>query len=162
MTVFAGGRKAGFTLLEILVVVLIMGILSSIAVPNYRRAVERTRVAEAQTMLRAIYDSRERVAWERQYDSYSAIPRAYRFGFDKLDMTAKGAYSGENKTVLTTPNFEYNLAPANLAAVTAKAIKGDYAGATVTFNGQKFTCADGPSGEAAKACKVWGAATWND
>ncbi len=38
-------NKKGFTLLEILVTVLIIAILSGIAIPNYMRAVEKTRIA---------------------------------------------------------------------------------------------------------------------
>ena len=154
-------KASGFTLIEVLVVVLILGILSSVALPQYRRSVERTRVAEARTLLRAIFESRERVAWERQYDSYAdAKAKGNNFGFNKLDITVKGTYTGTNKTVLETENFSYDMSGDTV--IIATAIRGVYSGAKITFTGQSFYCTNGSSGQATKACSVWGSDKWNE
>ncbi len=49
-------RQGGFTLIELMVVVAIIGILASIAIPAYMRAVRRTKTSEATMNLRRIYD----------------------------------------------------------------------------------------------------------
>ena len=51
---------SGFTLIELLAVVLIIAILTSIAVPQYRRSVQRAQAIEMMTNLRTLFDSAKR------------------------------------------------------------------------------------------------------
>ncbi len=47
-------RKRGFTLIEVLIVVIILGILATLAVPQFTRMIDRARMAEAWAGLGAV------------------------------------------------------------------------------------------------------------
>ncbi len=52
--------KEGFTLLEVLIVVLIIGVLTAVSLPQYMKAVERARMTEAVTLLANIAQAQGR------------------------------------------------------------------------------------------------------
>lgn len=66
--------QAGMTLIELMIVVVILGIISSIALPNYFRYRERTNLAEAKTNIIQIYQylARDKLANPRNYLTQAA------------------------------------------------------------------------------------------
>lgn len=52
-----GQKSQGFTLLELLVVIIIIGVLASVALPQFGKAVDRAREAEASNVLGAILNA---------------------------------------------------------------------------------------------------------
>ncbi len=91
-------KKRGFTLIELLVVVLIVGILAAIAVPQYQRAVEKSRAAEAWTNLKAINEAVEMQKLKGMSDILHSDSFAYLdVSFTDADGNVPGAYSFSTK-----------------------------------------------------------------
>jgi prepilin-type N-terminal cleavage/methylation domain-containing protein len=61
-------KETGFTLIELMIVLTIVGILAAMAIPRFMRTSTKTKQKEAQLLLKQIY-TMER-AYRQEYDTY--------------------------------------------------------------------------------------------
>lgn len=101
-------RGAGFTLVELLVVVMIVGVLTSIALPQYMLSIERSRATEAMVDVKALNEAVYAYAAGR---SDGACPSSFK----KLVVSIPGTLLGD--TQLKTSNFIYYLNKATGATI---------------------------------------------
>ena len=103
-------NNKGFTLIELLVVVLIIGILAAIALPQYFKAVEKSRIAEANTVIGAINHA------EQIFSMAAETPTTFSTIYPTLDVDKPlncAWESGTNPSKLICPYFTYVLSGAS-------------------------------------------------
>lgn len=66
-------RQEGFTLVELMVVVAIIGILSAVAIPNFKTYQSRSRTSEARLQLSSLYTAE--VTFASDFDNYATCLR---------------------------------------------------------------------------------------
>jgi type IV pilus assembly protein PilA len=88
-------RKGGFTLIELMIVVAIIGILAAIAIPNFLRFQLKAKSSEGKTNLAAVRTSEESYYSEfGTYVSSSASPAACGFNVKVQFINVDGANAG--------------------------------------------------------------------
>ncbi len=112
--------KKGFTLLEVLMVVIIIGVLATLAIPQYTKTVEKARASEAYSNLGTI----RKAEWIFYNDR---TPQTFTAVVGSLDI--------ENPNSFATRNFNYTVtAGASTFTATAARVSGTNSGETITIN----------------------------
>ena len=105
---FTNPHSMGFTLIELMIVVGIIGILVSIAAPNFARYQSKARQSEAKIALAAIYGAEkafytEYAAYIGALDAIGYAPegarRFYAVGFSGAQANTVTGYTGASVTV---------------------------------------------------------------
>ncbi len=98
---YTSNIRQGFTLIELLVVVLIIGILASVALPQYQKAVEKSRMAEAVILVKAIAEANQ--VYYMANGQYAGIG-----DLELLDINIPGAIFEDAGTRTQTKHFIYS------------------------------------------------------
>lgn len=110
-------RSKGFTLVELMIVVAIIGILAAIAIPNFLRYQTKAKQTEASTSLKSIYTAQ--VSFFGEADRYTAV-------FTELGWEAE-----------STRRYTYDLGGTTTGKVPVVACASDVAAAaTIAFTAQ--------------------------
>ena len=75
--------SAGFTLVELMMVVAIIGVLASIAIPNYQRYQARSRQTEAKVALSSVYTAEQ--GFSAEYGTYTACVKRIGVSGDSVE-----------------------------------------------------------------------------
>ena len=112
-------NKTGFTLVEVLTVVVIIAVLTSIALPKYARAIERSRATEAMVSIKALND-----AVYAYYVDKGTCPRKFSLLIVTLPLIDGSSMS---ERVVSTKFFTFTLDAVNVPYIPGTECRGTLA-----------------------------------
>jgi len=136
-------KHRGFTLIELMIVVAIVGILSAIVYPSYQEYVRRAARAEARANILDMAQNQER--WFTNDGTYLAIadaPATAQAGFKnfsgndvdsrKYDIKVEVPAGGATYTITATPSNGFSDPRCERLTLTSAGLKGSTAGDVAT------------------------------
>ena len=149
-------KRRGFTLIELMIVVAIIGILAALAIPNFIRFQARSKQSEAKANLKSLFTAQR--SWYQEHDAYDQFVHKIGFNPERGNRYAYlngSAAKVENRTI----------APAGIATddqgVSVDVFKyasavslPTYGGTAVTWQGGAAAPATASPGSVAGTCPV--------
>jgi type IV pilus assembly protein PilA len=111
--------RRGFTLIELMIVVAILGLLASIAIPNYMRLQARAKQSEAKANLKALFTAEK--AWFHEKDAYSTIVLDVGFAPERNN---RYAYTLDPSHVEDSRSTNETIVPLGATAISADVFRG--------------------------------------
>ncbi len=142
-------RKKGFTLLELLVVVLIIAVLTLIVAPQYRLAVARTRISEMVMLANRLHEEEK---------AYFLVNGQYASDLSKLDIN----WDSCNATYCFYGKLRAGIGSDNYASVYWLIVAfrtGSSFPSIETYNTKRFECLTHGYESNAEICKMFGGRT---
>ena len=144
-------ENKAFTLIELLVVVLIIGILAAIALPQYEKAVEKSRAATVLSLLKAVGQAQQ---------TYKIANGNFAASFDELDVDVPWTGNEQMNTHASSRDARsngewsiqlFNAGNGGSAIVTMGRLTGKYAGAGFIY----YVAGDAVMPDGTIACAEW-------